>query len=63
MNKGPLKSISTRKIISIQEFKRSNLKIDKHVIPNKDHVVRKIVPERISVWTRKLGIQEFLFLG
>ena len=36
-------------------------KIKKRVVPNKDHVVGKIVSERIGVWTRQLGTPEYLF--
>ena len=35
-------------------------KIDKRVVSNKDHVVGKIVLEKLGVWTRLLETLEYL---
>ena len=36
------------------------LKINKRVVPIKERVVGKIVPERIGVWTWQLGTPEYI---
>ena len=35
------------------------MKINKRVVPIKERVVGKIVPERIGVWTWQLGTPEY----
>ena len=38
------------------------MKINKRVVPIKERVVGKIVPERIGVWTWQLGTPEYIDL-
>ena len=47
-----------QKVMMFLKFHLGLLKISKHVAPNKDQVVGKIVYERIGMCTRQLGTPE-----